>query len=149
MSCGADSKYANQVCYEICYAGKCYFVSDKDGRVKLFISLVQERENRIDDLEILKDGRWPRILKTTGDCIKAGGSGVLVVTFYVAVADPEPASKGIATILTAVGAGIVCGGTIWEAISRESEKKPIINDIHSATMTAIDIFFDIGKYPSE
>lgn len=149
VSCGAYPKYTNQTCYELCYGGKCYFVSDKDSRVSLYISLVDERENRIGDLENLKNERWSRVLKTTGDCIKAGGSGVLVFTFYVALADPEPTSKGIATILTAVGAGIVCGGTIWGAISKEGEKKLIINDIDSATITAIDIFLDIEKYPSE
>jgi len=149
VSCGGDPKHAGYVCYEICYGGNCFFVSDSDGRVGLYVSLVEEREKKIDELEELNRIRWPDVLKAGGDCLKAAGGGILIYTFYFAAASPEPTSKGIATLITAIGGGIICGGSLYNAFFPEGEKDEITKDIDAATITAIDVFLDIEKYSSE
>jgi hypothetical protein len=150
VSCGTDPKHDGQVCYEICYGGNCYFVSDADGRVGLYVSLVDEREKKIDELAEYDDSTVSAIFGVVADCVKgAGGAGVLYGLFTIAVTDPEPITKTLAAGATAVGTIIVCGNSIYDGIKRHNGKERVLQNLEAATYTAIDIFLDIEKNPLE
>jgi len=150
VSCGGDPEYTNHTCFEICYGGNCYFVSDKDSRISLYISLVKHREEKIDELEGFDRDTVDVIFDVVADCLEGAGAGIVIYSLYgIAVADPEPASKTIVTLISALATVAVCGKSIWGVFSQSNEKKVLLADIVSSTVTAIDIFIDIEKYPLE
>jgi hypothetical protein len=150
VSCGGDPKYLNHTCYEICYGGNCYFVSDIDSRVSLYISLVDDREEKIDELGELDRDTVDVIFDVVTDCLEGAGAGVVIYSLFgIAVADPEPVSKTIVSVLSALATVAICGKSIWGVFSQSADKKVIVSDIVTSTVTAIDLFIDIEKYPVE
>jgi hypothetical protein len=150
VSCRGIEDYEGHTCYEVCYGGKCFFVSDKDSRVSLYVDLVKERETKIGELEILDRNTFDVIADIVGDCLEGTAGGLVIYSlFSVAVADPEPVTKGFVTGLTAVGTIAYCGKSIWNGFSQKADKDDIIEDINEATTTAIGILLDLEKYPPE
>lgn len=150
VSCGGAPEHQNQICYQICYGGSCLFVSDKDHRVGLYVSLVDDREENLDVLESLDRDFVDALFAILGDCTEAAvKSSIVYGLFTVAVADPEPLSKSAVSALAAGSAIFLCGKSLWNQVSKKADKMEVIEDIKESTDTAIEILLDIEKYPSE
>ena len=82
--------------------------------------------------------------------MKGAGGGFFVYSSFVATVDPEPVTKTISVVITAVGGGIICGGSIFDtAIARKAEKDKLLEEITDDTQTAIQIFLDLENNPPE
>jgi hypothetical protein len=146
VECGPSIE--DDVCYELCYAGRCHVYGDDDDRVGIFVGRVEERRQRVEDLDTERDAARGRTVTAVGTCFGAAAGGFLVYTGVIAAADPEPATRTIATVLTAVGAAILCGGSAYTAYTQNTDRiSDIEGDIHRLGQEAVGEFESLERNP--
>jgi hypothetical protein len=139
----------DDVCYELCYAGRCYVYGDDDGRVRLFVEALVERRQRIEDLHAERRAANGRIGTAIGTCFGAAAGGYLVWAGIIAAADPEPVTKAIATGLTALGGIVLCGSSAYTAYTQNTDRiSDIEDDVRRLGQEAVGEFESLERHPS-
>lgn len=118
--CGAID---DDICYELCYGGSCATYGDNDGRVARFVEKIDELEDKIRELELLRADRGKAIFDAGAICVKAGSGAALAYAAIVGLVAPEPTVTKVVGAVAAVGAGIACVGSIYSAWRVEGSSK--------------------------
>ena len=136
------------LCFELCYAGVCSVYGEDDARVARFIDKVNDREMGIRELEILRAERGGATFDALGTCIEAGAGAGLAYAAAVGLLAPEPTVSKILGGIAAVGAGIVCGGAVYNSWRVEGLKQELkIEEIIDDSQDAIAEFNDLQDNP--
>lgn len=145
VACGA---IGDDICYQLCYGGSCVTYGDDDGRVARFVQKVDELEDKLRELEVLRAERGKTIFDAAATCIKAGSGAGLAYAAFVGLVAPEPTVTKVVGAVAAVGAGIACIGSIYSAWHVEGVKQENkIEEITDAGVDAAIEFRDLQQSP--
>ncbi len=145
VDCGSID---DDLCFELCYAGQCFIYGNDDDRVQRYMDKVDDREDGIRELKILRAERGGAVFDAAGTCVQAGAGAGLAYAAAVGLLNPEPLVSKVLGGIAAVGAGIVCGGSIYDAwyvegLKQEQKFEEIIED----SQDAIAEFNDLKDNP--
>lgn len=138
----------DDVSFEICYGGNCAIYGNDDDRVTRFVDMVDKRNEKITELEILQVERGDAIIDAFGDCATAGAVAGVSVVAIIGLTAPEPTVSKLLGGLAGGAAVIICGGSIrsaWHTEGIKQQKK--IEEIEDAGRDAVYEFLSLQRNP--
>lgn len=138
------------VCFELCYGGDCFIYGNDDDRVERFVDMVEKREEKIEQLEILRKEQGGAIIDALGSCLDTGAKVGVATVAILGITAPEPLVSKILGGIAAGATTIVCGGKIYSAWQVEGHKQEVmIEEIYDASRDAIFEFQNLQLNPPE
>lgn len=145
VECGAID---DDVCFSLCYGGNCATYGNDDDRVTRFVDMVDKRDEKIIELEILRVEQGDAIIGVFGDCATAGAVAGVSVVAIIGLTAPEPTVSKILGGLAGGAAVIICGGSIRSAWHTEGAKQhQKIEEIEDASRNAVYEFMSLHNNP--
>ena len=138
----------DDVCFELCYGGDCFIYGNDDDRVERFVDMVDKRNEKITELEILRVEQGDAIIDAFGDCATAGAAAGILVVAIIGLTAPEPTVSKILGGLAGGATVIICGGSIrsaWHTEGIKQQKK--IEEIEDASRDAVYEFQSLQRNP--
>jgi hypothetical protein len=138
----------DDVCFELCYGGDCFIYGNDDDRVERFVDMVDKRNEKITELEILRVEQGDAIIDAFGDCATAGAAAGVSVVAIIGLTAPEPTVSKILGGLAGGATVIICGGSIrsaWHTEGIKQQKK--IEEIEDASGDAVYEFQSLQRNP--
>lgn len=138
----------DDICFKLCYGGQCVIYGNDDDRVTRFVDMVDKRDEKITELEILHVERGDAIIDAFGDCVTAGSVAGVSVVAIIGLTAPEPTISKILGGLAGGAAVIICGGSIRSAWHTEGVKQQFkIEEIEDASRNAVYEFMSLQNDP--
>jgi hypothetical protein len=143
------------VCFDLCYAGRCFTYGDDDERVQRFIEQVDDMREQFDKLELARikagSNTWGTI-KTCLTSLGAGFGAAGVIAGLVVALEPTGILKAIAigaAALSALGRGAGCVSDIVGGGTDAEMREDLERDFGRAANEAAFEFEDLLRDPPE